>query len=69
MMFGVTNIGDAKKAKELGRELQTLGFKFFPINMEKSSKVFQGWNHITVTFDNVECVTSLTVNGHFVGVI
>lgn len=55
MLFGVTNIGDKEKAKELGIELQSVGLKFFNYNMEKSKKVFQGWNQVVITIDNKKC--------------
>ena len=37
--------------------------KFFEINMELTRKIFQGWNHVTVTLDNVRCESVLHLNG------
>lgn len=58
ILMGVTNVSDDK-------DLQAIGLKFFKTNLEKSKRVFQGWNHFTITLDNKESSASIFINGHF----
>jgi hypothetical protein len=40
LYFGVTNVGDSIKSKELDLKLQPVGLKFFSPNLETSNHIF-----------------------------